>query len=137
MVILSTSVVKNVRNRSFITHKLPLCVRFCLASEQNPDACKGLIIPVLDSVPVRYSDQATECNVYGYRYRYRYKYSYRMYFYSFTDLFYMNGHGIYVWSCFACSLLLMSGYLLHLIKTRQKTIRKLSAGSDHGLIRSA
>ena len=44
MVILSCDGVKNVLNRSFIMHKLPLCVRFCLVTEQNPGSCKALYL---------------------------------------------------------------------------------------------
>ena len=46
-----------------------------------------------------------------------------MYFDRFTDLLFMQGHGPYVWSCFALSAVLMLGYTLHLIRAHRQLVR--------------
>ena len=50
-----------------------------------------------------------------------------MHFNSLADLLYMDGHGVYVWSCFLLSAVLMFGYLFRLIVLRKTLVHKIKS----------
>ena len=63
-----------------------------------------------------------------------------MYFDSLSEFFNMGGHGLYVWSCYAISLVLMAASILlpwlKLKSTRKQLIRQFAheaANSDFGV----
>ena len=50
-----------------------------------------------------------------------------MYFDTFSQAMHMDGHGVYVWTVFAVSLLVVAGMLL-LPRRREKSVLKEVAG---------
>jgi len=48
-----------------------------------------------------------------------------MYFDSLQQLIWMNGHGIYVWSSFAISAVIMIGLIVKPLRQKQAAIRNI------------
>ena len=48
-----------------------------------------------------------------------------MYFDSLQQLLWMNGHGIYVWSSFVISILVMVGLIVRPLKQKQVAIKNI------------
>ena len=48
-----------------------------------------------------------------------------MYFDSLQQLLWMNGHGVYVWSSFVISILVMVGLIVRPLKQKQVAIKNI------------
>ena len=48
-----------------------------------------------------------------------------MYVYSLQQLIWMNGHGIYVWSSFAISAVIMIGLIVKPLRQKQAAMRNI------------
>ena len=48
-----------------------------------------------------------------------------MFFSSFTELFFMDGHGVYVWSCFFVSFVVLAFLLIQPLRKKRLLIKAI------------